>query len=55
MLDNHTYYHYVFGIVNATIVIMSFLLFDRTESIDTVSAIVTYIFDKIITPLDNTM
>ena len=44
---NHSYYRFVFLIVNVVLVIYNILTFDRTVVIDTVSAIVTYIFDKI--------
>ena len=38
-------------IVNVVLVTYNVLTFDRTDAIDSVKAIVTYIFDKIITPL----
>ena len=50
---NHTYYRFFLMIVNVVLVIYHGLTFDRTDVIDTVRAIVTYIFDKIRTSCEN--
>ena len=50
---NHTYFRFFLVIVNVAIVIYVVLTRDRTDPIGTVSATVTYIFDKILTPLTN--